>query len=169
MQGFARFMIFACAAVMGLACLGVSLSLLMGDVGPLFDLMDLPVDLPRPPLMVLSGAFGLFVILAAGLLAALWALYKLLNVAGRGDFRALSSYLSRGGQGLILFWFGYATLSYAYPFAMLWNVPRADWPMVEWFPFNLDAVALVIGVVFLALAEAFRKADAIEQENQAFI
>lgn len=168
MQSFARVMMLACALVTGVALLGVTVSVLLGDPAPLFDILGLPLEIAPPPLVVLIGAFVLFAVLALCLLSALWAMHRVLSAARQRDFDGLTGALRTAGRGLIGFWGCFAVLSYAYPFAMVWNVPQSERPVIEWFPIDLDAIILVIGIVLIALAGAFRQAAEIERENKEF-
>ncbi len=169
MKLIARIAMLGSWGILSVSIVVILVQTALGDPVPMLDLVDLPLDLSNPPgwSFVTGAAFVLFAIASLG--AAYWQLHRVLQRASANEFAALADHLRQCGRALMWFWVAFSLISRVQPFLMLWNVPLADQPEVEWFPLDLDIIFLVLAVALWSVAGTMRQAAVIDDENRHFL
>lgn len=142
---------------------------LAGQVEVLYDLADLPVDLPAPPGWSVAALAVAGVVTLAALALVYWRFHHVLRAATANDFGALARHIGGAGTGLVLFWVAFQAVTRGAPALMVLHVAPETRPEMDWFLLDLDIIFLVLAVVLWALASSLRKAAEIDDENRHFL
>ncbi len=167
---FARVvMIIVLALLVTLLVLTAFLVFVADDFSALFDLVDLDEDLPAPSLIV--GGIGLLVMTCTivCLARAFWAIHRIMQRAVQDDFLKLAYQLRVCAFSIIAFWGFIQILLGPVSYLLIAHIPADIRPSVDYFPFELEAIYLVLALPLLVTASALRRAAEIEEENSQFL
>ncbi|MGB0902847.1 hypothetical protein [Halocynthiibacter sp.] len=139
------------------------------DYSALYDLVDLDEDLPAAGLH--AGVFGLVVmtLTIACLMRAFWAVHRIMQRSVQSDFLKLADHLRICAFAVIAFWVGIQFLLGPVSFALVAHIPADIRPPVDYFPFEMEAIYLVLALPLLVTASSLRRAAEIEEENSQFL
>ncbi len=142
---------------------------IVGDTELIWDFMDQPVDLPKPPLWASLVALSVSIVTMAALGSAFWSIHRILQNEKSPSFKGMAFHLRRCAQGLLGFWLGLFLLTSTVPAMMLTETPRSLWPELEFVPIDIEIVFLVLSVALLAVSRELDRAHDIEDENKQFL
>jgi len=142
---------------------------IIGDYDEIWDLADFPPQDFAPA--VLGIVLGLFfaVVFVGGILITFWQSHLLLKLGRDHLFRALAHRLRLCGGGLAMMWLGLYAFMNVVPLAMSMGRVAPELMEIQWAPFEIETVFLVLAVVMMALSETLTRAAEIEDENNQFL
>lgn len=142
---------------------------IIGDYDEIWDLADFPPQDFAPA--TLGIALGLFfsTVFLCGILTTFWQAHLLLKLGRTHMFRALARGLRFCGAGLAMMWTALYAFMNVVPLAMSMGRVAPELMEVQWAPFEIDTVFLVLAVVMVALSGTLTRAAEIEDENNQFL
>lgn len=146
----------------------IGLSLLF-DPSLMFELVDLPTDLPAPPMWTVDLASVLSIIAMLLVAMAFWGFHRVLQSATANDFRALAQHLNTCARALFAFWILFVVIDRFMPFLLVLNIPVEQRPEIDWFPLGLELIFATVAIALWAVAGSLQQAAEIEDENRLFL
>ncbi|GAA6197363.1 MULTISPECIES: hypothetical protein [Pseudophaeobacter] len=142
---------------------------MIGNYDEIWELADFPPQDFAPS--SIGIALGLFfaVVVVGGLLMTFWQSHLLLKLGRTHLFRALAHRLRLCGVGLTLMWVGLYAFMNLVPLTLSMGRVAPDLMDIEWSPFEIETVFLVLAAVMVALSETLTRAAEIEDENNQFL
>ncbi len=142
---------------------------IIGDYSEIWDLADFPPQDFAPS--ALGIVLGLFfaAVFVGGVLTTFWQSHLLLKLGRDHLFRALAHRLRLCGGGLAMMWLGLYAFMNVVPLAMSMGRVAPEFMEIQWAPFEIETVFLVLAVVMAALSETLTRAAEIEDENNQFL
>lgn len=139
------------------------------DYSGLFDLVDLDEDLPAATNAAVYATIATMLAIIACLARAFWAVHQILKRPVQSDFLKLADQLRICAFALIAFWGAIQILLGPVSYMLIAHIPTDIRPSVDYFPFELEAIYLILALPLLATATALRRAAEIEEENSQFL
>lgn len=166
----ARLIMITVIGLLLFVVLGVSAMVwLENDYSGLFDLVDLDEDLPATTMGPTLATIATMVLIVACLTRAFWAVHQILKRPVQSDFLKLSHQLRICAFSLIAFWGAIQILLGPVSYLLIAHIPADIRPSVDYFPFELEAIYLILALPLLVTASALRRAADIEEENSQFL
>lgn len=140
-----------------------------GSTDLFWECMGFPTNLPLPPTWTLL--LGLFVsaFTVWGLGFIYLSVEKIIKADAKQDFLVLSKLLQNIATGLICFWLGYNLLTGLLPILTLMHIAPEQQPEWGWDPLNINIVFVILAISSFAIANAFKRAWLLEDENKHFL